>query len=100
MVGAPSPDARQHRVRLAGAVLSWARSYALASSAHSATTHFKSSEFIGLLTLFSSNLASAPRTWRRQVFSAKGYSGIITSRQGIYLDAIIYGRISDSNGNA
>ena len=61
------------RSLIAGAVL------CLASSAHSATTHFKSSEFIGFLLRRSPRILLRTAHWRRQVFSAKGYSDITTS---------------------
>jgi hypothetical protein len=57
---------------IAGAVL------CLASSAHSATTHFKSSEFIGFLLRRSPQILLRTAHWRRQVFGAKGYSDITT----------------------
>jgi len=42
-------------------------------------THFKSSEFIGFLLRRSPRILLRTAHWRRQVFSAKGYSDITTS---------------------
>src|SRR6266480_4049083 len=51
----------------------------LASSAHSATTHFSSSDFIGFLLHLSPPTLLRTAHWRRQVFSAKVCSDITTS---------------------
>ena len=63
------------RSPIAGVVL------CLTPSAHSATTHFKSSEFIGCLLHLSPPTLLRTAHWRRQVFNAKVYSGITTSRE-------------------
>jgi len=81
------------RSLIAGTVL------CLASSAHSATTHFNSSEFIGFCYAFLPNLASH-RALEKAGFQREGLLRHHHFKQGIYLDAIVYGRISDSNGNA
>ena len=61
------------RSLIAGTVL------CLASSAHSATTHFNSSEFIGFLLRLSPPTLLRTAHWRRRGFNAKGYSDITTS---------------------
>src|SRR6266550_3293782 len=61
------------RSLIAGTVL------CLASSVHSATTHFKSSEFIGFLLRLSPPTLLHTAHWRRRGFNAKGYSDITTS---------------------
>src|SRR5262249_17509683 len=58
---------------IAGAVL------CLAPFAHSATTHFGNSEFIGFLLRLSPPTLARTAHWRKQVFSAKVYSDITTS---------------------
>lgn len=50
-------------------------------------------------TPFSSNLASH-RALEKAGFQREGLLRHHHLKQGIYLDAIVYGRISDSNGNA
>src|SRR5262245_7884553 len=61
------------RSLIAGTVL------CLASSAHSPTTHFNSSEFIGFLLHLSPPTLLRTAHWRKQVFNAKVYSDITTS---------------------
>ena len=67
----------------------------LARSAHSATTYFNNSEFIGFL------LHLSPPTLHRALekagFKREGLLRHHHLKGGIYLDAVIYGRISDSN---
>jgi hypothetical protein len=53
----------------------------LASSAHSAATHFNTSEFIGFLLHLSPPTLLRTAHWRRQVFSAKAYSDTTTSSE-------------------
>src|SRR4029077_8449862 len=61
------------RSLIAGTVL------CLASSAHSATTHFNSSEFIGFLLRLSPPTLLRTAHWRRRDFNAKDCSDITTS---------------------
>src|SRR6476620_4322909 len=61
------------RSLIAGTVL------CLASSAHSATTFFDSSEFIGFLLRLSPPTLLRTAHWRRRGFNAKGYSYITSS---------------------
>jgi hypothetical protein len=82
------------RSLIAGTVL------CLASSAHSATTHFNSSEFIGFLLRLSPPTLLRTAALEKAGFQREGLLRHHHLKQGIYLDAIVYGRISDSNGNA
>ena len=75
---------------IAGAVL------CLASSAHSATTHFKAPNSSAFCYAVLLNLASH-RALEKAGFQREGLLRHHHLKQGIYLDAIIYGRISDSN---
>jgi len=79
VVGALSPDA--HSAEFGYWLAQSYRGHGLMPrvSVHSATTHFKSSEFIGFLLRLSPPTLLRTAHWRRRGFNAKGYSDITTS---------------------
>ena len=79
LIGASAPSEHcQQMLIVQNSVTGWRSLIAgmvlcLASSAHSVTTHFNSSEFIGFLLRRSPRISLRTAHWRRQVFGAKGY---------------------------